>query len=115
MENKQRLRKSSDFELISKKGRGLRLENWLVVAYLPNEFNHLRLGTTISKKVGNAVLRNKLKRWVRTYFRQNEVSFHREYDLNFIFKPNKELYQIMDYKTFSEKLSVVIEKLKKNK
>ena len=35
----------------------------------PNDINKTRLGLSISKKVGKAVIRNKLRRWVREYFR----------------------------------------------
>ena len=32
-----------------------------------------RIGITVSSKVGNAVVRNRLKRWVREYVRQHKV------------------------------------------
>lgn len=38
-------------------------------------FNFPRLGLTVSKKVGNAVHRNKIKRQLREYFRNNKIVF----------------------------------------
>ena len=35
----------------------------------PNGENFCRLGLSVSKKVGKAVMRNKIRRWVREYFR----------------------------------------------
>lgn len=32
-----------------------------------------RLGVTVSRKVGNAVVRNRVKRWIREWFRQERV------------------------------------------
>ncbi len=37
----------------------------------PNEERHPRLGLTVSKKVGNAVVRNRVKRVVREVFRRS--------------------------------------------
>ncbi len=96
-------------------GRGLRVESWLIIAYISNDLGYYRWGATISKKVGNAVQRNKLKRWIKTYFNQNEIGFNSNLDLNFIFKPQKEIYKTLDFKNFKLKLSSTLEKLKKNK
>lgn len=38
-----------------------------------NNFVHSRLGISVSKKVGNAVLRNRTKRIIREYFRKNQI------------------------------------------
>ncbi len=45
-----------------------------------------RLGMTVSKKVGNAVERNWVKRMVREYFRLNYSSFSYPVDLSVIAK-----------------------------
>ncbi|MCO4794548.1 MAG: ribonuclease P protein component [Bacteriovoracaceae bacterium] len=38
-----------------------------------NNFVHSRLGISVSKKVGNAVVRNRTKRIIREYFRKNQI------------------------------------------
>jgi ribonuclease P protein component len=42
----------------------------LVVHFLKNELGHPRLGAAVSRKVGGAVVRNRLKRWTRDCFRR---------------------------------------------
>jgi len=39
----------------------------------PNACNHARLGLAVSTKYGNAVARNRLKRCLRSAFRQNDI------------------------------------------
>ena len=38
---------------------------------LENEVEGGRVGITVTKKVGNAVVRNRIKRWVREFVRQD--------------------------------------------
>lgn len=46
-----------------------------------------RLGVTVSSRVGNAVVRNRLKRFVREIFRQQRLSLPRPTDVVVIAKP----------------------------
>jgi ribonuclease P protein component len=47
-----------------------------------------RLGITVTKRVGNAVARNQMKRYVREFFRKNLHSIERGTDINIIVKNN---------------------------
>jgi ribonuclease P protein component len=46
-----------------------------------------RLGVTVSKKVGNAVLRNRVKRWIRDCFRRRRPEFPPGLDLVVVARP----------------------------
>jgi ribonuclease P protein component len=48
---------------------------------LPNEIGHPRLGITVTRKVGGAVVRNRVKRVVRELFRRNRVLIEQPVDL----------------------------------
>lgn len=62
-----RLTDSSEFERVYKQGTAYRGRLFSVHAF-PNEIGTLRLGLSISRKVGNAVARNTLRRRMREIF-----------------------------------------------
>lgn len=49
--------------------------------------DHLRIGFSVSKKVGNAVVRNKVKRLLREICRKNLDLFPLKYDFILIARP----------------------------
>jgi ribonuclease P protein component len=58
-----------EFLAVQERGRKLHAGAYLVLA-LPNQLGHARLGLTVSTRVGNAVARNRVKRWVREAWRE---------------------------------------------
>jgi ribonuclease P protein component len=70
-----RIIKRTDFETIYRKG--LRFSNAKFRIHIldqePNSFG--RLGLSITKRVGNAVVRNRLKRAIREWFRKKKDTF----------------------------------------
>ena len=62
-----RLTDSSEFERVYRRGTAFRGKLLSVHAF-PNELGTLRLGLSVSKKVGNAVVRNTLRRRLREIF-----------------------------------------------
>jgi ribonuclease P protein component len=63
-----RLRRRRDFLQVQQRGRRLYSGDVLVVAREPGG-PRPRIGITVSSKVGNAVERNQVKRWVREAWR----------------------------------------------
>ncbi|KPA19515.1 Riibonuclease P [Candidatus Magnetomorum sp. HK-1] len=83
---KYRLRKRIEFEHL--KIDGLRLQNNLyIIKYAYNSKGEAaRLGITVTKKIGNAVVRNRIKRLIREFFRKNRHKLTQNYDFNVIVK-----------------------------
>jgi ribonuclease P protein component len=63
-----RLRRRRDFLLVQQRGTRLFSGDVLVLA-LDSGHGRPRIGITVSSKIGNAVERNRVKRWVREAFR----------------------------------------------
>ena len=84
-----RILKRPEFVFLSKYGNKIQDSNFIIL-YMPKESTgvpeHSRLGITVSKRVGNAVLRNRLKRLIREYFRLNKKGITGYWNLNIIAK-----------------------------
>ena len=78
-----RISRKADFERLSRCGRKI-LRDHFVVTCCPNSLGYLRLGVTVSRKLGNAVMRNRVKRLVRESFRLNKPQFDDGCDMNII-------------------------------
>src|SRR5437764_13610453 len=76
----ERLRKRSEFLRVQRQGRKLGTPHFLLFL-LPGPGERPRLGITVSKKVGGAVERNRIKRLVREVFRRNQSVFPAGKDL----------------------------------
>ena len=57
---------------------------FLVLYFKKNNVNHNRLGITVSKKVGKAVVRNRVRRLIRENYRINEDKLLQGYDIIFV-------------------------------
>ena len=75
-----RLTDSSEFDRVYRRGVAYRGKLFSVHAF-PNELGTLRLGLSVSKKVGNAVVRNGLRRRLREVFRAVSDEGRRDLDL----------------------------------
>jgi ribonuclease P protein component len=81
----ERIRKKRDFLFLYKKGYRYRGKYFNLV-YLSNGLNFSRMAVVASKKIGNAIVRNKVKRWMRTLFRRNKNIIGHSLDIIIIIK-----------------------------
>jgi ribonuclease P protein component len=65
-----RIVRSSDYQKLYKKGRKIHSEKFVLFGQ-ENGISHHRLGITVSRKVGGAVVRNRVKRLFREIFRKS--------------------------------------------
>jgi ribonuclease P protein component len=67
-----RLRLRREFLAVQERGRKIPAGAYLLLT-LENERGRARLGVTVSSRVGDAVTRNRVKRWVREAFRASSA------------------------------------------
>ena len=82
-----RLRKRQDFHRIYKRGTSF-VASGMVLYIRKNNNAHFRVGFSVSKKVGKAVKRNKVKRRLRHIARNLSASFCQGFDYIFIARPS---------------------------
>ena len=82
----RRILRSCDYERTWREGRRYHTTHFVVIVNPGG--THSRLGLTVSRKVGNAVCRNQLKRWMRELFRHNYKIFGQIVDISIIAKRN---------------------------
>lgn len=75
-----RLRKRREFLAVQRGGQRVTTPHFVVYGRA-NRRGVPRVGITVSKKVGKAVVRNRVKRWVREAFRLNRGQVHASMDL----------------------------------
>lgn len=77
---RERIRKKKDFISLYRNGWRFRGRHFHLV-YLPNQLGFSRFAVVVGKKVGGAVLRNRIKRWLRELFRRNKSEIAKPADL----------------------------------
>jgi len=82
-----RLRDSRDFNRLSRGGKRSASGEFVLLAAPGEAPENRRLGISVSRKVGNAVVRNRIKRGVREWFRRERTSLPESLDLVVIARP----------------------------
>lgn len=66
----KRLKKNKDFQVVFKKGQSFANRQFVIYVLKQPEQPYSRLGLSVSKKMGNAVMRNHIKRFIKEIFRE---------------------------------------------
>ena len=74
------LKKNSDFQKVYRQGKSY-ANRYLVMYVLENHTEGNRLGISVSKKVGNSVIRHHLTRLIRESYRLHEDMFNNGLDI----------------------------------
>lgn len=108
MKKEEKIRKNRDFIKVYKRGKSF--SNYLLVLYIYKNRQNVelnRVGISVSKKVGNSVVRSRVKRLISETYRLNRSNLIEGYDLVFIARNSSK------EKSFREIEGSVIKLLKK--
>ncbi|WP_445489253.1 ribonuclease P protein component [Niallia sp. 03133] len=105
MKKEFRIKKNKEFQLVFKNGQSFANRQFVVYKLPKKGQDHFRIGLSVSKKIGNAVVRNKTKRYIRQVFLELENLLDQEADYVIIArKPVSE----MNYEEISKSLNHVL-------
>ena len=107
LKKEERIRKKTDFIDLNLHGKRCYAKHFLVILRR-NRGGITRLGITASKKVGNSVKRNKVKRLIREFFRLHKTHFPQGYDVVVVAK--KGAYSLDYWKTKEELGEILLDK-----
>lgn len=107
----KRLRKR--YEFLACYHKGCRYFSQLFIIFvLPRNKDYLgfRLGTTVTKKIGKASKRNRVKRLIKEFFRLNQNNIY--LDLDYVIVAKRKIYsQSLTYSMVEKDLYPVIQKI----
>ncbi|MFO7559684.1 MAG: ribonuclease P protein component [Desulfobacterales bacterium] len=107
----ERILKRTEFVNLSKNGQKLKNEHF-IAAVGPGGSETTRLGITVTKKIGCAVIRNRIKRFIREYFRLNRHRISGKWDINIIAR--KRVFAISSKQAFFSLEKIFDDLAKKN-
>lgn len=106
MKKENRVRKSQEFQRIIQE-KHYSASSSFVVYFSPKKEDHTRIGISVSKKLGNAVYRNKYKRQLRMMLMELVPIEDCKYDLIVILRKP---YTLSDFETNKNNLEKTLKK-----
>ncbi|MBT3388596.1 MAG: ribonuclease P protein component [Desulfobacula sp.] len=108
---KSRILKRSQFLYLSEHGKKIYTDSFIALV-MQSEAPNNRIGITVSKKIGNAVERNRIKRIIREYFRHHKEMISGPKDINIIAKKG---LATLSHQVIIKKLDKLFTKIASNK
>jgi ribonuclease P protein component len=102
-----RILKRSEFLELNQSGCKLQ-NDYFIAFFAPGQRDRPRLGITVTRKVGGAAQRNRIKRIVREFFRLSRQHLKQNWDINIVAK--KKAADLSSEKAFSS-LQELFEKI----
>ena len=103
-----RLKKDKQFSYIFRKGKRKSTDNFTLY-YIESKFDNYKIGYSVSKKQGKAVVRNKLKRRLKEIVRKEKLALNR---YNYVLYA-REGASRLDFKDLSNQIKKLFEKFYK--
>ncbi len=100
MKYSESLKKNADFQKVYRRGKS-KANRYLVMYVMDNNMEKNRLGISVSKKVGNSVVRHHLTRLIREIYRLHEEEFNIGLDFAVVVRPSA---KDIDYHTMESAL-----------
>jgi ribonuclease P protein component len=81
MKKNFRIKKNEDFQVVFKKGKSFANRQFVIYIFDKPDQKQFRIGLSVSKKLGNAVLRNRVKRYIREVVKElkENISPNKDY------------------------------------
>jgi len=109
MKKKNRIKRNRDFEEIIDQGI-TRKNSCFVATIKSNKLDFVRVGISVSKRRGNAVKRNHIRRQIRSICEQ-KIDFHQSYDLIIVVRKD---YDLENFLGMQEQLLALVAILERN-
>ncbi|WP_010648906.1 ribonuclease P protein component [Oceanobacillus massiliensis] len=105
-----RIKKNEEFQFTFKHGKSFANRQLVIYYVKKEEQEHFRIGLSVGKKIGNAVTRNRIKRYLRQAFQELEGQIRYPHDIVIIARnPTKamgyeEIKKSLTHLLYKEKL-----------
>jgi len=99
----KRLLNRADFVNLNRSGKRLYTKHFSLIIK-QNRQGVTRLGVIVSKKTGNAVKRNRIKRLIREFFRLNQSHFPQGCDIVVVAKKDA---SYLDFQKLKEEIGII--------